>query len=127
MELEVLQAQGKTEEGTGGIMLQVLFFEEDDTHFGYMPSLDLTGCGSTIQEAKDSLAVVFDEFLDYALQNNTLLSEMKRLGWSIREETNEVFAPLMSEMIATNEELREIINTKQYFTSTYRVDFPAFV
>lgn len=52
------------------ITLKVVFFEEDNIFYAYLPSLDLTGYGNTDVEAKESLKVVLDEFLRYTLSKN---------------------------------------------------------
>lgn len=106
--------------------LQVLFFEEDNIQYAYMPSFDLTGYGNTAAEAKESLTIVLDEFLRYTLNKNTLFLEMQRLGWKIKSKTKPMYAPQMSDLINTNEQLKDIVNSKQYSTSNYQVKIPAF-
>lgn len=106
--------------------LQVLLFEEENTWFAYMPSLDLTGYGHSEIEAKESLTIVLDEFLRYTLNKNTLFSEMKRLGWQIKSKKKPMRAPEISDLLNTNDQLKEIINYKDYSTSHYQVNVPAF-
>lgn len=106
--------------------LQVLFFEEDNVYYAYMPSFDLTGYGNTEEEAKESLTVVLDEFLRYTINKNTLFIEMQRLGWKIKSKKKPMFAPQMSDLINTNEQLKDIVNSKQYTSLNYQVKVPAF-
>ena len=106
--------------------LQVIFFEEDNIHYAYMPSFDLTGYGNTDEEAQKSLTIVLDEFLRYTLNKNTLFIELQRLGWKIKSKKKPMFAPQMSDLINTNDQLKDIINSKQYTTSNYQVNVPAF-
>lgn len=106
--------------------LKVLFFEEDNIHYAYMPSFDLTGYGNTEEEAKKSLTVVLDEFLRYTLNKNTLFIEMQRLGWKIKSKKKPLYAPQMSDLINTNDQLKDIVNSRQYTTSNYQVNLPAF-
>lgn len=108
------------------VNLQVLFFEEENIHYAFMPSLDLTGYGNSGEEAKDSLTVVLEEFLRYTLNKNTLFIEMQRLGWKIKTKSKPMFAPQMSELINSNDQLKDIVNSKQYYTSNYQVNLPAF-
>lgn len=107
------------------VNLQVLVFEEENVYFAYMPSLDLTGYGKTEEEAKESLTIVLDEFFKYTLDKNTLFIEMQRLGWRIRSKKNPLYAPQMSDLINSNEQLKEIVNSRQYTTLNYQVDIPA--
>lgn len=104
----------------------VLLFEEDNLHFAYLPPFDLTGYGNNESEALQSLTIVLDEFLRYTLNKNTFLLELKRLGWKIRSKAKPMVAPQMSDLINTNEQLRDIVNSKKYTTSNYQVNVPAF-
>lgn len=106
--------------------VQVVLFQEDKIHFAYMPSLDLSGYGNTKKEALESLTVVLDEFLRYTLNKNTLLLEMKRLGWKIKNKNKPLVAPQMSDLVNTNEQFRQLINSKPYTTSNFQVNVPAF-
>ncbi len=103
-----------------------LFFEEKSIYYAYIPSFDLTGYGKTEGKAKESLKIVLDEFIRYTLNKNTLFIEMQRLGWKIKSKKKPMYAPQMSDLINTNEQLKEIINYKQYTTSNYQVNVPAF-
>lgn len=102
--------------------ITVVFFEENGIHYAFMPSMDLTGYGNTQKEAKESLKVVLDEFLRYTINKNTFLSELKRLGWKAKLMT----APMMSDLIRKNEQLRDIINYKQFSTLDYPINITAF-
>jgi len=108
------------------LSLQVLFFEKDKIHYAYMPSFDLTGYGKTEGEAKESLTVVLDEFLRYTLNKNTLFIEMQRLSWKIKSKKRPMHAPQMSDLINSNDQLKDIVNSKQYTTTNYQVNVPAF-
>ena len=37
-----------------------------------------------------------------------------------------MYAPQMSDLINTNDQLKNIVNSKQYSTSSYQVNIPAF-
>ena len=116
----------KYESNSAKVNLQVLVFEEENIYFAYMPSLDLTGYGKSEEEAKESLTIVLDEFFRYTLDKNTLFIEMQRLGWKIKSKKKPLYAPQMSDLINSNEQLKEIVNSRQYTTLNYQVDIPAF-
>lgn len=126
--MQNLKISGNKQFGKNSINfeLPLFLFEEDNVWFAYLPSLDLNGYGETEVEAKESLNIVLDEFLRYTLNKDTLLSEMKRLGWQIKSKKKPMHAPAISDLISTNEQLREIINYKEYSTSHYQVNVPAF-
>ncbi len=121
-----LQGEKNIGSKTTKLSLQVLFFEEDNIQYAYMPSFDLTGYGQTEVEAKESLSVVLDEFLRYTLNKNTLFIEMQRLGWKIKNKKKPMHAPQMSDLINSNDQLKDIVNSKQYTTSNYQVNISAF-
>ena len=124
------QAKLKGEKDFGAksvkVDLQVLFFEEDKIHYAYMPSFDLTGYGNNEKEARESLTVVLDEFLRYTLNKKTLFTEMQRLGWEIKSRKKDIHAPQFSDLINTNKQLKDIVNSKQYTSSKYQVNVPEF-
>lgn len=107
--------------------LNVLQFKDDDTFLAYLPSMDLTGYGNTEAEAISSLHIVLDEFFKYTVNKKTLTSEMQRLGWKIKKPNKPMLAPQMSELIPKNLFLKEIIDNKQFTSSTHQVNIPAFV
>jgi hypothetical protein len=108
------------------INVQVVFFSEDNIHYAYIPSFEITGYGNKDKEALESLGVTFDEFLRYTINKNTFLVELKRLGWKIRSKKKPLIPPQMSDLINTSEQLREIVNHKNYTTSDFLVNVPAF-
>ena len=108
------------------VNLQVIFFEEDDIYYAYMPSFDLTGYGTTPDEAKESLKIVLDEFLRYTLNKKTLFMEMERLGWKVKNKKRTMYAPQMTDLINTNEQLKEIVNHKEFTSSNYQINVPEF-
>lgn len=63
------------------IRLTLLLWEEGEVSFAYAPQLDLTGYGLNEVEAKESFNYQLEEFLKYTIENNTLLKELKRLGF----------------------------------------------
>ena len=108
------------------INTQVFLFEEDNVYFAYNPALDLTGYGNDANEALGSLTVVLDEFLRYTLNKNTFFLELQRLGWKIKSKKKQMSAPQMSDMINTNDQLKDIVNSKQYTTSNFLINVPVF-
>lgn len=104
--------------------VQVMLFEEDEIHFAYLPSLDLTGYGKTIEEAKQSLKIVLDEFLKYTIHKNTLMKELKRLGWKTHSKAKPIKAPNLSDQILTNERLKEIVDSIPFATESYKLKVP---
>lgn len=123
MNMDNLSGEWWNEQHTVTVNLQVLVFIEEEIYYAYVPALDLTGYGNSEQEAKDSLKVCLSEFFRYTLNKDTFAAELKRLGWQQKKKKFEV--PPLSEQIATNEQLREIVNHKQYSATHFDIAIPA--
>lgn len=108
------------------VELQIVLFKEDDIFYAYLPTLDLTGYGNTDVEAQESLKIVLDEFLRYTLHKNTFFIELQRLGWKLKNKNTTIVPPNISELINKNNQLKEIFNHKQFSTTMYPVNIPAF-
>ena len=118
------QWQGSGKDVT--INVALVNFEEDSIHYSFIPSFDLIGYGKTESEAEESLKVILDEFLRYTINKNTLIPELKRLGWNVKSKRKPMTAPQLSDLVNTNDQLKEILNNKPFSTSNYEVNLPAF-
>lgn len=126
--MQGINLTGEQQYGSNHVKLstQVFLFEEDGVFFVYNPSFDLTGYGNNKDEAMESFQIVLDEFFKYTLNKNTLFLELQRLGWKIKSKKKKMYAPQISDMINTNDQLKDIVNSKQYSTSDYQVNVPAY-
>lgn len=106
------------------VKLKVLLFVEDEIHYAYVPALDVIGYGQNEDEAKASLQISLSEFFKYTLNKNTFAIELKRLGW--QKTKKQYQAPEITEQLSSNEQLRDILNHKQYTTTNFDVSMPAF-
>jgi hypothetical protein len=98
--------------------LEVLSFREDATHFIYAPALDLTGYGNSETEAQDSFLVTLESFLDIATSQNTLIYELKRLGWKASDDPSVFHAPYFDEMLTQHVYLTEIVRDHAFYKHT---------
>ncbi|MFN3851026.1 MAG: hypothetical protein ACK4NY_16445 [Spirosomataceae bacterium] len=89
--------------------LSMIAFQEDKVHILFSPALDLYGYGNTLEEAKQSFMISLNAFLDYAIENKTLISELKRLGWKIAED-GKVTAPPPSYFIKNSHTFKDVWN-----------------
>lgn len=106
------------------VQLQVLLFVEDEIHYAYIPALDVIGYGQNEDEAKESLQISLSEFFKYTLNKNSFAVELKRLGW--QKTKTKYQAPEITEQVSSNEQLRDILNHKQYRATNFDVAMPAF-
>jgi hypothetical protein len=105
--------------------LSLLSFKEDGAHIIYSPALDLAGYVNSEEEAKDSFKVVLDEFIGHCSKNNTFLIELKRLGWHINKEKNQLNlkSPNWNELFQSNSELEDILENKQFHKYNQEISF----
>jgi hypothetical protein len=101
------------------IAVPVIFFEEDGVYFANIPPLDLIGYGNSEKEAKHSLDLMVEEFIRYSTENNTLESELKKLGWQ------KIESPSLTELIDRNDQLKNIINNRPIRTDRIKINMPA--
>lgn len=90
--------------------MNVLLWKEAGIHYAFSPSLDITGYGKTEVEARRSFEVMLDEFLEYTHNKGTIFKELERLGWTVNKKKKRVKAPEHHELLADNEDYREIVN-----------------
>lgn len=101
-----------------GFSLSLFIFEEDANQIVYSPALDLSGYGKTEIEAKKSFNICFEEFITYTTNKDTLVDELKRLGWKIKNENskkkNNYKSPELSDLLKTDDYLAKIFETKNF-------------
>jgi len=110
--------KGKFSNGKTEVTLNIPIFcyKENDVFVVYSPALDIFGYGNTEQESHTSFKVTLDEFLRYTTNKNTLLIELKKLGWKVekkKKETN-ISAPDLEELLRDNEQFSDIFHNKNY-------------
>ncbi len=106
------------------VTLSLIEFEEDGLHFVYSPALDLTGYGKTKKQARDSYDLALEEFLKYTSREETILSELERLGWRISNK-KKITAPSLSALIQSRSYLEEIFTEKDFRKTSEDVAIPA--
>ncbi len=101
-------------------------FEEDGVMFVYSPGFDLSGYGKTRAEARASFEIAVQEFFKYTLNKNTLISELKRLGWDVKmtKKKGRFKAPDLASQISKNDYLADILNDKQFTKFNQTVSMP---
>jgi predicted RNase H-like HicB family nuclease len=104
------------------VNLMLLSFEEDGVYFVYSPELDLNGYGNTEEEARQSLDVVLRNFLEYAIQNDTLTTELVRHGWALSER---LVPPSFNDLVSRNKELSERMLRRRPVLITEHIRLPA--
>lgn len=112
--------------GKNGIIvkLSVYIFKEDNAYISYCPSLDLSGCGNDIKEAKDSMKETLLLYLDYTISKNTLLRDLRKHGWNVRGiKQRKIKAPKFDDLLH-NEEFLDILENKEYQKFDTPVEIP---
>lgn len=107
----------------------VHFQDEGGIHFIYSPHLDLTGYGHTVELAKESFGIVFEDFIDYTLKKKTIAKVLKDLGWSVKgaaKRPKKMLAPSITSVIHKNEHVSEIFDKYPVNTYHQEVGIPAF-
>ena len=66
-------------------LLLLYFQDENKVHFIYSPHLDLSGYGNTVEKAKQSFEIAFEDLMDYTISKGTLVALLEELGWQIND------------------------------------------
>jgi len=97
------------------------FKDENGIYFYYLPHLDLTGYGKTIDEAYQSLIIVFEEFIEYTSENDTIDRILKDLGWKLDDK---MIQPSLAKSLVNFDYLEELFNTYPLNTTFQEVNLP---
>ena len=79
----------------------VAYVDDDSIHYVYCPALDLTGYGHKVTEEKESFEQKLKLYLNYTVNNHTLIANLKEHGCSLKNKTNFV-SPPFSDLIKLN-------------------------
>jgi len=108
------------------VSLDLIIFQEDNTHIVYCPPLEVYGYGINESEAQESFKTSLAEFFRYCTNKNTLRLELKRLGWQLkRSKTKPMIPPTITELLSTNENLSRIYNNYDFRKTATSVSIPA--
>ncbi|MBO0932381.1 hypothetical protein [Fibrella aquatilis] len=108
------------------IRLALLSYIEEDVHVVYSPALDLYGYGNDEFEARSSFAITLEEYLSYTTKENTLLADLRRLGWFVDPQTHTVAVPLWTSLLTGNEHLTDIVTNRPFKKFDQPAHIPAF-
>lgn len=105
------------------------FVDENKVHFVYSPHLDLTGYGSSLEEARNSFEISLEDFIDYTLKKKTIGKVLTDLGWEMKGKSRKprkVIAPSITSIISENEYVSEIFDRYPVNTFHEEVGLPVF-
>lgn len=106
--------------------IPLIIFKEDNNHIFYCPALDLSGYGSTEADASKSFNEVLSEYFRYTVNKGTLLTDLKRMGWTIKKSMRKkAIPPELSRLLETNEDFSRIFNEHDFRKTETVVNLPA--
>lgn len=92
------------------VSISVFIWKDKSIVHAYSPSLDLTGYGHSVAEAKESFEVTLREFVKYTTNKQTLFDELEHLGWAVNRKKKRMLAPDTQELLKDNKTFRGIYN-----------------
>jgi len=104
------------------VILSLVEFKEKNQYIIYSPALDLSGYGTTAKEAKKSFAEVLAYFLEYAMENQTLSQDLKRLGWKITDK--QITPPSLKNIILHNQNFVDIFENHNLKKISQKIEIP---
>jgi len=88
----------------------IFFKDEDGVFLAYCPSLNLIGCGDTELEAKASFDIVFEEYINYTTENNTLIEDLSKMGWEIKGNNKKIVPPDIFKSLQKDKDFSRVFN-----------------
>jgi hypothetical protein len=108
--------------------LPLIIFEDDNNVITYCPALDLSGYGSTEEEAKKSFEVTLSEYFRYTVNKKTLAEDLRKNGWIIRKNLKkEPVPPTLALLLERNEDFSRIFNTYEFQKINTTINIPSLV
>lgn len=108
--------------------LPLITFKEDDNFITYCPALDLSGYGTSEEEANQSFEQTLSEYFRYTVNKKTLADDLRKLGWTIRKGLHKPFTPpTMANLLDNNEDFSRIFNTFDFRKRSTTINMPSFV
>ena len=101
----------------------VITFKDDNVFHVYCPSLNLIGCGYTEKEADESFNIVFEEYIRYTTENNTLIDDLKSCGWKM-QDNGKLIPPKISESLTLDNDFVNIVNNYDFVKRSIKAEIP---
>lgn len=105
------------------VNVALICFQEGKNHIVYCPALELSGYGSSEDEAKKSFETVLEEYVRYATNKKTLEKDLQKRGWAVKKR--KVVAPAMSEILKDNKDFQDIFDRHAFKKVDAPLEFPA--
>ncbi len=98
------------------LKINLIQFKDNGGYIIYSPETEVYGYGNTVSEAKESFKISLLEFIRYSTNKGTFFKEMKRMGWKIRKSKKQIkmTIPVFTEILSRNNNLKEIVNEREY-------------
>lgn len=94
--------------------VSVIIFKEEGNIFAYCPSLNLISYGDTEEEAKESFRFIFDEYIQYTTENDTLIEDLLKTGWRFKGTRKKLTPPSIFESLRKNKDFSDIFNKYEF-------------
>jgi hypothetical protein len=101
----------------------VVYVDDDSIHYMYCPALDLTGYGHSDKEAKKSFEQTLKLYLDYTVNKQTLIADLKAHGWSLKNKKNLV-SPPFRDLLKHNKDFENIVDKCNFKKFTHELEIP---
>lgn len=69
-------------DGKFTVTLDVYVFMDEDVYIAYSPALDLSGYGTTKDEAKDPFSIVMEGYIADCITHLSIVKDLRAHGWN---------------------------------------------
>ena len=124
--MENLGYKGKFSNRKATVKMQlpmVAYVDNNSIHYMYCPALDLTGYGHNDREAKNSFEQTLKLYIDYTVDKQTLIADLRAHGWNLKSRKNLV-SPPFSDLLKHNKDFENIVDKCNFQKFTHELEIP---
>lgn len=92
--------------------LEFYIFQENGSYIAYCPSLDISTCAKSYNEAISAFYEMFQLHIECCVENGTLYDDLVAHGWKIGKKT--IFPPAFSSLMRKSE-MKRLMNSSLNF------------
>jgi|GEM_PF-2932017 hypothetical protein len=108
------------------VTISLVIFKEDGFYFAYSPALHVYGFDKNKKEAFKIFIKQLDTFIQYSINNNTLIDSLLKMGWKNLGAVKKpkMVMPELNELLEIDPEFKKIHLNKDYSIKTKEVKLP---
>jgi hypothetical protein len=109
------------------VNLSVFSYIDTNVFVVYAPSLEMYGYGNDETEARHSFDINLQAYFEYTINNHCLQEDLKKYGWKIADNQKAIDVPRLTDLLAKNKLLKDMVNQKSFKKYDLNIQIPAWI